>query len=395
MWKESKPLVSVIVPVYNVKKYLEECIESIINQTYSNLEILLIDDGSTDGSSDVCNLLAGKDVRIKVVHQTNMGATIARKNGVICAVGKYICFVDADDQIDSGLIEFFVENVGDCDLITSGCQCENASGQYSVRSDLLKEGIYNTEKDMQYLFSNMLSFENRFEYGILPYLWNKMFKTGVLKELMENMNSSLTYAEDVEILFQYILRCNSIRITYRPLYVYRYRNNSVSHSINKNYMQDLLKIYLALEKAFKNHSLEAILIHQLQLFVTTRIYEITRHMGFSPDTQRLRYAFPFPELKQDSRIILYGAGKVGVDYYRQIFGRKSVKLVLWVDKGWREYQNDYTPVASPEQIVDCDYDYLVIAVRKKELADEIRRDLKLNGIAEEKILWRMPVMAAI
>ncbi len=392
---EHGALVSVIVPVYNVEDYLEECVESITGQTYAELEILLVDDGSIDSSSELCDQLAQKDVRIKVLHQANTGAAAARKSAVLRATGEYICFVDADDKISNGMIEHMIENIGKCDLITLGDYCEQRDGSYIEETDSIKEGVYDTEESMQYLISNMLSFQNRFEYGVLPYLWNKMFKTKILKDVVKDIYSSLTYAEDVELLFQYILKCNSIRITHRCLYLYRYRGDSVSRSKNKNYMYDLYKIYLALEKAFSNHPQEAVLMHQLQLFVTTRVYAITGYMGFPTDTQMICYAFPFPELEKDSKIILYGAGRVGTDYYRQIFRRKLANLVLWVDKSWKELKNDYTPVSSLEEIMVNEYDFVIIAVTKKELADEIRRELIQKGVAEEKILWRMPVIATV
>lgn len=392
---ENRPLVSVIVPVYNAEAYLEECLKSVQEQTYRNLEILVVDDGSTDRSLQMCDEFAKRDSRIKVVYQKNQGVAEARKNGVLHAQGGYICFADADDQMHHSMVESLVKNIGKCDLITAGYFCEKEDGSYIEEADAMQEGIYDTEKSMRYLISNMLSFENRLEYGVLPYLWNKMFKTKILKEVMEGIYSSLTYAEDVELLFQYILRCKRIHITHRCLYYYRYRNSSLSRSKNKNYMCDLHKIYLALENAFKDHPQEEILMHQLQLFVTTRIYAIAGYMGFSADTQMICYAFPFPELAKVSKIILYGAGRVGMDYYRQIFRRDLAKLVLWVDKRWKEYQNDYTPVYSPEGIEDYEYDYIIIAVTKRELADEIREQLVQKGIGEEKVLWRMPVIAVV
>jgi len=130
-----KKLISIIIPVYNVKDYLEDCLNSIINQTYKNLEIILVDDGSMDGSSDICDKFAQLDTSIMVIHQTNAGAAAARKKGVMYASGFYICFVDADDRIDSKMIEFLVEHIEGNDLITSGCYCELFSGELWIRTD--------------------------------------------------------------------------------------------------------------------------------------------------------------------------------------------------------------------------------------------------------------------
>ncbi len=96
--------VSIIVPVYNVKNYLSKCIDSIISQTYTNIEVILVDDGSTDGSGNICDLYASKDKRIKAVHITNSGPSAARNCGIRAAMGDYILFVDGDDYISSTLV---------------------------------------------------------------------------------------------------------------------------------------------------------------------------------------------------------------------------------------------------------------------------------------------------
>ncbi len=392
---KTESLITVIVPIYNVKDYLEECLKSIREQTYKNLEIILVDDGSTDGSSDICDKFGKMDGRARVIRQKNTGAAAARKNAVLCAEGSYVCFVDADDKIESNMIENLAENIGECDMITSGCYYEDKTGKCIELADAMAEGIYDTERSMDYLISNMLAFQNRFEYGILPYLVNKMFKAEVLKEVIADIDPVLSYAEDVELLYQYILRCKAVRITHRCLYFYRYRGNSASRLENKNYMSDLNKVYLALEKAFLCHPLKNILIHQLRLFVIERIYSIADWMRFSPDTQMIKYIFPFNDLGKESKVVLYGAGRVGMDYYRYISRRKPVQMVSWVDSRWMECRNNYTPVDDPKNMEKDEYDYVIIAVKERELADEIRRDLIGSGIAGHKILWRMPEAAMI
>ncbi len=389
---KDKPLISIIVPVYNVKEYLENCLKSIGNQTYERLEIIIIEDGSTDGSEDICDEFVQTDSRSKVIHQKNAGVAAARRNGVLCANGEYICFVDADDEIDCNMMEYLEGEIGEYDMITSGCYYEGERKEYIELTDAMGEGCYSTEKEMKYLIANMLAFENRFEYGILPYLVVKMFKADLLKEVIKNINPVLSYAEDVELLFQYILQCKAIRITHACFYYYHFRKESASNTVNRNYMYDLNKVYLSLEKVFKGHLWENVLMHQLQLFVAERIYSITGWMGFPADAQMIRYVFPFPELEQSCRIVLYGAGNVGMDYYRLIFRRNLVHLVLWVDKGWKTYQNDYTPVLSPKEIWNYEYDYIIIAIKKEKIAKEIQQELVQMGIAEEKILWRVPAV---
>ena len=104
-----RPLISVIVPIYGVEKYLEQCLDSILNQTYRQLEIILIDDGSTDRCGEICDRYASRDSRIKVIHQTNQGLSAARNVGMDMATGEYISFIDSDDYIDLHFYEKMVQ----------------------------------------------------------------------------------------------------------------------------------------------------------------------------------------------------------------------------------------------------------------------------------------------
>lgn len=382
-------LISVIVPVYNVETYLEDCLNSMIQQSYANLEILVVDDGSTDGSAEICDRFAAKDDRIRVSHQPNSGVAAARREAVLRAAGDYICFVDSDDKMDTGMVEFLVRNIGGCDVITCGCYCERVNGEFFEQTDYLEEGVYDDADSMQYLISNMLIYQQRFEYGIQPYLVNKMFRAPMLKEVVSGIRSRLSYAEDGEVLFQYLLRCRAVRITHTCLYYYRYRPDSALHMVNDNYLRDLNGIYLALKAAFEKHPQREALLRQLYLFVTARIYAIPTYMRFPEDAQLAGYVFPFSDLEPGTRIVLYGAGNIGLRYYQQIFRQKELYMVLWVDKQWERYRKTI-PVTSPEELAFHEYDYIIIAVKKETLAEEIRRELTAKDIAGEKILWRIP-----
>lgn len=368
---------------------MKTCLDSVLKQTWQKLDIILIDDGSTDGSAKVCDAYALLDQRVRVVHQENMGAALARKNGVLQALGKYICFVDADDWIQDEMIKFFIENIEDSDLVTSGCYQENPSGEFFERKDSFVEGSYDTEEKYRFFIDNMIVFENRFEDGLLPFLWNKMYRTDILKDVIGEVDTSIVYSEDRDLLFRYVLKTKKIKVLHQSFYYYRYNTESIMRKPNLNFMEDLNRLYLSLLQAFEHHSLNKSLIRQLQLFIVSRIYQIPRFMGFSQDAQIRGYIPPFSDLKGGSRVVLYGAGRVGIDYYRHICRLGVLELILWVDKASQKYQ-EYYPVVSPKKIDECMYDYIIIAVNRKELADEIRMELTERGITKEKILWRAP-----
>lgn len=127
------PLISIIVPVYNVKDYVEKCLDSICGQTYKNLEIVVVDDGSTDGSGEICDTYAQKDPRVKVIHRENRGVSAVRNEGLDIALGEYIGFVDGDDWIDSDMYEFLYELliVNEADISVCSHYIENRAREKS------------------------------------------------------------------------------------------------------------------------------------------------------------------------------------------------------------------------------------------------------------------------
>lgn len=381
-----KDLVSIIIPAYNAKKYLQECLESVIRQTYSNLEIIIIDDGSTDGTGVICDQYAIKDQRIRVEHQEKSGAAAARKRGIQISRGKYICFVDADDWIDLSMVEYMVAYIGNCDLITTGCHYEGEDGWQLQRYDSFAAGVYKSEAEINYFLHNFITYDDRMEDGILPFLWNKMFKREIAEEVIESVDLDIKYAEDRDFLFQYILKCQSICVVHKNFYHYRINSGSVVQSINKNFMSDLNRLYLSLERVFLQHPARKELMHQLQLFIMSRIYQITHYMRFESEVQFVQYVFPFYNLPGKNRLVLYGAGAIGLDYYRQIKKKEEFDLVLWVDKNWEKYQDKFASIVSPDCIAGVEYDYIILAVSTKYV-NEVKEELLARGIPESKMLW--------
>lgn len=383
--------VSVVVPVYNVRDYLEECLESIRNQTYRNLEILLIDDGSTDGSSELCDTYAEKDWRIQVLHQENAGLAKTRKRGILEATAELLCFVDSDDTVDLEMIEYFVRNIGEADLLTSGCCREEANGSCTQRYDAFAEGLYCSKEEMDDIFRNMMMYHGRMEDGILPYRWNKLYRTELLQEVVQGADERITCDEDRELVLRYVLHCHSIVITKEIFYHYRYRNTSLIHKSNDFYLHDLCYFYNSLKSIFEAHALRDSLMGQLEKFVASRMILTTQCMGFSLATRCIRYIFPFYNQLDGKRIVLYGAGVVGNDYYRQIQAEGDCQLVLWVDKSWQKIQETDRKVEAVEHISGTVFDAVIIAVKKELMAQEIRRELEEMGVASQQILWKAPL----
>lgn len=212
-------LISVIVPAYNVRPYLERCINSIIHQTYPNLEIILVDDGSTDGTGALCDEIAGRDSRVIVIHKENGGQADARNRGIEIASGEFISFIDADDYIESDMYEQMAAALEEdiVSLVSVGIIKTETTGQNHVIS--ASEKTYLTKEE---------ALMNLFEEGeLLPSSSNKLFR----KNLFDNVryvNGIIN--EDTEIIFRIVDICNQILLLDRAAYHYVLRDGSTTRS---------------------------------------------------------------------------------------------------------------------------------------------------------------------
>lgn len=215
-------MISVIVPVYNVEKYLDNCIESIINQTYSDLEIILVDDGSSDNSSKICDDWSEKDNRIIVLHQENQGVSSARNNGLRLAKGEYIGFVDSDDYIESKMYEILLNKLLEDNSDISVCSSYVVDKNGVVKTDTsLGNQQYSQEEAVKLI-----------SYKMNNSLWNKLFKAELIKNCRFDENH--TFGEDHLILLQILKNVNKVSFTNHSLYYYVQRENSITGmSFNK------------------------------------------------------------------------------------------------------------------------------------------------------------------
>ncbi len=215
-----KDLISVIIPVYNVEEYINECVDSVINQTYKNLEIILVDDGSTDNSSKICDEYAKLDKRIKSIHQQNQGAAEARNNGLKVSKGKYIAFIDSDDYVSNDFIYSLYNNLikNKADISACGyCEYYN-NGKINYKNFRNIKRKYNKMEAL--IFLNVLGY---FDVG--P--WNKLYK----KELFDKYKFPKNkIAEDWRIMFKIIDQIDYLYYDSAEKYFYRYREGSVTRT---------------------------------------------------------------------------------------------------------------------------------------------------------------------
>ena len=320
-------LISVVVPVFNAEHFLTECIESIVNQTYKYLEIILVNDGSTDDSLKICNQFAQKDKRVIVVNQQNKGVVLARKQGVKNAHGKYIAFIDSDDYIAQEYMETMLNNIGDADLATSSLIIGNR-----IWEDAINEGIYDISKSTK-LIKNMIYKEGTSYNGLVTHITTKLFKTDIVKRVIDEVDEQVYYGEDAEFVYKYILACKTVAITKYKGYFYRQNDSSITHAVHDDFLISVNRMYLSLKKDFEKSQYRDILMPQLEKWIAMHIKIAPEKMGFG--FSNINYVISCKAKICNKKIVVYGAGNVGKDYIRQIQKENLCEDYIWVDRGYK------------------------------------------------------------
>ena len=215
------PLITIIIPVYNTEKYIARCLDSVVKQTYKELEILVIDDGSTDSSYQICNEYALKDDRLKLIHQDNQGLSISRNNGMELATGEYIAFVDSDDWIALNMMEVMIESamkynqlLVDCDFISSEAKAKQVSSpKIADETNVCVENSIDSLERI--IISN--------SYAV----WTRLYH----KSLMENVSFKKNkILEDVPFTLEILSKVTKVIHVELPLYIYYTENTSIIRS---------------------------------------------------------------------------------------------------------------------------------------------------------------------
>ena len=226
------PKVSIIVPVYNAQDYLEKCLDSILNQTLNDFEVILVNDGSKDNSPIICDEYAKKDSRIRVIHQINKGVSYARNRGLDLATGDYIGFVDPDDYIDCHMYQRLYDIILEESADISWCGYRRIYGKEQfISATTNKVNVFNHAESLVCFFERKKPFDNTF-------LFDKLFKKSLFKGI--RLNEKLTIQEDREVLLRIFNQSNKIVYVDTPFYNYMIRDTGASRVKNLKYYHSIL-----------------------------------------------------------------------------------------------------------------------------------------------------------
>ena len=247
------PIISVIVPIYNVEKYIDRCITSLVNQTLKDIEIILVDDGSTDTSPSLCDKWATMDQRIKVIHKENGGASSARNIGIENAIGRYIAFVDSDDYIELNMYKEMMEinRKYDCDIVMCDCYKEDKM-EKKVFTHNIREGYYDKKMLIEEYFSTLLM-TNSVDYPPTISNCTCLFKRELIIQNKIRYKEDMRFSEDWLFGSQAMYFANSFYyMKNKCFYHYIMNSTSVTHTYYKDKWIMMKQLFLAINDFFEN-----------------------------------------------------------------------------------------------------------------------------------------------
>lgn len=327
-------LVSIIIPVFNTGEYLDETMRSVVSQTYEHVEILLVDDGSTDNSGELCDEWVKKDLRVKAFHIENSGPGLARNYAIERSRGEYILPVDSDDTIEADYVEKAIkvlDNNPDIGIVYCRADLfgeekgEWKLAEYSIQEILIRNCIFVSAMFRRRDFDRSGGFWEGMEAGLEDYdFWLSIIEAG------------LNVYKIPEVLFHY-----------------RKRKNSRTHTINSS----------------------------VELLRKTDMIKFKRH-------RRLYYS-AYELLNEKKRVILYGAGGAGKTYFYFKESCGNNNIVMWVDKDYEQKRlknSDYI-IQKPSSVFEIESDAIVIAVNDRMIVNDVKKWLIDHGYEEKNIYW--------
>lgn len=387
----TKPIISVIVAIYQVDKYLDKCLSSLISQSYRNLQIILVDDGSFDNSSFICNKYAQMDNRVEVYHKTNGGLVSARKFGIEKAKGSYIAFVDGDDYVDEDMYDILLATIleTNADFVTSGYK-DVTNGRVSKNENVNSfECVVKTDFDRCNLIDASF-FGRRRDRLIKPSIWSKLFKFEFIKECYSYVPDKQDYGEDLICLYCCLLKCHKVVSISTSSYNYTVRKGSLSNIEKEDLFFNELRLYNVLcdinKKQF--NSLED---NYMYMWIREKVKNLMVKTADS-NTQfgMVQYYIKDISKIEQKKVVLYGLGTVGMNYLSQLINYASCNVVGVIDKNWEKKKMSFVDVYPPENITNLEFDFVVIALYDELDARDAKERLVSNGVDPLKIIWDRP-----
>lgn len=373
-----KPLVSVIIPAYNVAPYIYHCLSSVSSQTYESIEIIVVNDGSTDDTYSICIGFTSVDDRLKIVNQKNFGLVAARKAGLSVASGELILNVDGDDWLPSNAISLLVaaSMSHQSDLVIGSFNREFI-GSLSLNTPRLSPGYYSRAEIHEHILPRMIYDFGISTHGITTYSWGKLFRADLYRQILANVPDSFSLGEDSLCTYPFIACCSGLQVIHESVYFYRQRSSSMLKS--------------ALDPASEMNYLAAF-VRQLQFSLSqVSSFDFSSQIrGYYLRLASERTALCFHGDSIDPRLIgnckIDKSAKIGV-FSSGTFGRRlytnlpsygyNIRYIF--DNDYHESALGRLEVLPPRSIANSEIEYLLVAAWSNDSISEALMSIKNNA----------------
>ncbi len=392
-------MVSIIVPMYNSEKYILRCLDSISSQIYFDLQVIVVDDGSTDGSGAVADRYAEKDRRFRVIHQKNQGLVAARKQGIKQAKGEYVLFVDSDDWLSENAVEMLLKLAIDngADVVASGAVkaylLEDSNEEFPEKTNaecwcyvkagnIAEPGVYQGKR-LDELKRKLFCIEDYCSLALLPFLWNKLWKRELIERFVLEADESINVGEDVAIGFSAILAAECVVVTNSEYYYYRQNGSSMMRGTVDELAEyeNVGRLRRYLEKRLNLLGVYDQLKYGIDRYIDNQLF--TRAYGIMNMNKRCEGLYPFCD-EMPSKLVIYGAGEFGRSVYR--YASRKMKIKAWIDRNAELLKKMGEPVMSIDEYEPAQDDVVVVAVMRKKSIEAIERALTNKGVDPQCIL---------
>ena len=429
------PYISIIIPVYNAQEYIQQCIESTIQQTLSNIEIILVDDCSLDRSSEIIETFIAQDKRIRLLkHDRNMGEMKARSTGVMAAQGQYIIFLDNDDELDARACEKLYESarLNKADIYGFGTLVVCPDDQSRTKA----QEYYKNYSG--YIYGKDILKKGFVERVMTRNIFDKMYTSGICKKAHKLLDDSQIEADKSPIgvdsyaflviaffadsffgiedkLYKYyygrgIMGRSKLslerfeRFCMSAICINNCRNFFLDRGVLEQYTDVLNSFYMDLintctavwrdqiPRKDKKEALQIMMSYWSHTDLLMRFASILeQYLHLNEICSLKSWKIPYSLLPKKGNIVLYGAGDVGKDYFHQISDSGLFKVVLWVDRDYLSLQDNGLQVNSPDEIIKVNFDCVLIAVLDNSAALAIKNFLTESlNISKDLIIWHDP-----
>jgi len=381
--------VSIIIPTYNGAPYVFQCVDSALKQTYKDIQIVLVDDGSTDATPELCEFFRKTDSRVTVLRKPNGGLVSARKAGLELATGEYVFYLDGDDWIEPTCIERYVNiaRKSGADVVIGNYKREFL-GTFTSMRNCLALGHHDRASIEKEILPRMISCNKFFSHGLRTYSWGKLYRRSLIAPLQVAVPDQVVIGEDAAVTYPAIYRADSIFISDLTECVYRKRPSSILASSRAS-LDTIVRFSAALHylsTALNTGEDRFGFLTQLQAYFTAGC--LILHGAHLADPLTYEAFEFFGHLPAGASLAVFNSGTFGQNTHRELLQSNRYKMTGWFDFDYKENQFLNMPVQAPELLKDLPCDFILVPSFELTLVDELLRFAASQGIPRDKL--RLP-----